>query len=76
MTTLHTNHNFYAHSVSNTHAHGVLQRVANTFKVWAHRAKNRRELRTLVPADDRILKDIGVRRQDVAREAFKPFWRA
>ncbi len=76
MTTLHLDHNLPANAASGSHESSVVQRVANTLKVWVDRANKRRQLRTLVPAEDRILKDIGVRRQDVSQEAFKPFWRA
>lgn len=40
---------------------------------WSARA---RERRMLLQLDERMLKDIGVTRADVAREATKPFWRA
>jgi uncharacterized protein YjiS (DUF1127 family) len=39
---------------------------------WAERARQRHALLTL---DDRMLKDIGITRADVMREAGKPFWR-
>jgi uncharacterized protein YjiS (DUF1127 family) len=35
----------------------------------------RRQRRALAELDDRLLRDIGVTRYDVAREASKPFWR-
>lgn len=41
--------------------------------VWAERARARRSLATL---DDRMLADIGATREQAAREAAKPFWRA
>ncbi len=40
--------------------------------VWQDRERQRRHLREL---DDRMLKDIGLSRADVAHEADKPFWR-
>jgi uncharacterized protein YjiS (DUF1127 family) len=40
---------------------------------WQERASQRRALATL---DDRMLKDLGLTRADVAREAGKPFWRS
>jgi len=40
---------------------------------WRRRAGSRRELAALC---DRALRDIGVTRYDVEREASKPFWRA
>jgi uncharacterized protein YjiS (DUF1127 family) len=39
---------------------------------WSARA---RERRMLLQLDERMLKDIGVTRADVASEAAKPFWR-
>lgn len=38
-----------------------------------HRARLRRDLERL---DTRMLHDIGVRREDLVREACRPFWRA
>ncbi len=40
---------------------------------WQARVSERAHLRAL---DDRLLKDMGLSRADVAREAAKPFWRA
>jgi uncharacterized protein YjiS (DUF1127 family) len=40
---------------------------------WRRRARSRRELAML---SDRCLRDMGVTRYDVDREARKPFWRA
>jgi uncharacterized protein YjiS (DUF1127 family) len=39
---------------------------------WCGRAQERRMLQQL---DERMLKDIGVTRADVAQETAKPFWR-
>ena len=39
---------------------------------WQERLRQRHHLSGL---DDRLLKDIGLSRADVAREADKPFWR-
>ncbi len=39
---------------------------------WQERARQRYHLETF---DDHLLKDIGLSRADVAREAAKPFWR-
>jgi uncharacterized protein YjiS (DUF1127 family) len=49
--------------------------VAELVKVlgaWSERAYQRRVLSTL---DERMLKDLGLTRADVEREATKPFWR-
>ena len=42
----------------------------------ALRFKARRELNRLLGFPDYLLKDIGLRREDIEREAFKPLWRA
>jgi uncharacterized protein YjiS (DUF1127 family) len=39
---------------------------------WSERARQRR---TLAALDERMLKDIGLTRADVATESEKPFWR-
>ncbi len=45
--------------------------------VRAHRRRVRRELRRLAEeCPDYLLRDIDLRREDVMREAMKPFWRA
>ena len=53
----------------------TIQRLAaNVFTTlfeWQERARQRRRLSEL---DDRMLKDIGLTRTDVAREVEKPFW--
>ncbi|WP_245560706.1 DUF1127 domain-containing protein [Fodinicurvata sediminis] len=41
--------------------------------VWMERWEHRQKLRQM---DDRILRDIGLSRADIYREARKPFWRA
>ena len=40
---------------------------------WGERARQRKSLAKL---DDRMLRDIGLTRFDVAREVEKPFWQA
>jgi uncharacterized protein YjiS (DUF1127 family) len=46
--------------------------LVELLQAWGARA---RERRMLLELDERMLKDIGVTRADVAREATKPFWR-
>ena len=49
-----------------------LQRFWSRIEQWQQRAEQRKALLAL---DDRILKDIGITRADVVREAEKPFWK-
>ena len=48
-------------------------RVLNLLYRWQERIDERRELDRI---DERLLKDAGISRADVLREASKPFWRA
>jgi uncharacterized protein YjiS (DUF1127 family) len=41
--------------------------------VWQHRASARHALQRM---DDRLLNDVGLRREQINAEASKPFWRA
>jgi uncharacterized protein YjiS (DUF1127 family) len=51
----------------------TFQRLSEVVRTWRVRS---RERRILLELDDRMLRDIGVTRVDVYREAMKPFWRA
>lgn len=51
---------------------GRLQRLIDALLLWQERARQRHELAQL---DDRMLRDIGITRAEVAREWAKPFWR-
>jgi uncharacterized protein YjiS (DUF1127 family) len=51
----------------------AMQRVTTTLSLWAERERSRRELEAL---SDYTLRDIGLTRADVWREASKPWWRA
>lgn len=51
----------------------VRQRAATTLALWAERERSRRELEEL---SDYTLRDVGLTRADVWREASKPWWRA
>lgn len=42
-----------------------------TLEQWRERARQRRAMLAL---DDHLLRDIGISRADVEREASKPFW--
>ncbi len=48
------------------------ERIADALYEWQRRASERHHLRQL---SDHMLKDIGLSRFDVEREAGKPFWR-
>jgi uncharacterized protein YjiS (DUF1127 family) len=52
-------------------AQRLAAQVFTTLLDWQERARQRRRLSEL---DDRLLKDIGLSRADVAREVEKPFW--
>ena len=49
----------------------ILAHVSGLLEDWRIRAGQRRKLRGL---DDRLLKDIGVTREQALQEADKPFW--
>jgi len=51
----------------------LVYRTATKVRLCSERARSRRELQTL---DDYALRDIGLTRADVWREASKPRWRA
>lgn len=51
----------------------LMQRTLAALRVWAARARQRRDLGRL---DGRLLRDIGVTPFDVERETGKPVWRA
>lgn len=42
--------------------------------VWLRRLRQRRELAHLMGSPDYILKDVGLQRHQISREALKPFW--
>ncbi|THF60138.1 DUF1127 domain-containing protein [Pseudothauera rhizosphaerae] len=50
-----------------------LRAFRRTVALWMARSRQRRELHEL---DDRLLRDIGIRREDALIEAARPFWRA
>ena len=61
------------HSMTNHHDSGLLPQLTETFHVWRHRYRVRRELALWGGRD---LHDIGLSWADIAEEANKPFWRA
>jgi len=65
-------HNAHAH---HSFGHAVLAAMAVPF-VWLHRHHERQELANVLEFPEYLLKDIGLKRSDVVREAVKPFWRS
>jgi uncharacterized protein YjiS (DUF1127 family) len=51
--------------------YGLIRQGLDTLAIWYERALQRQHLAQL---DDRMLKDIGLTRLDVARETSKAFW--
>jgi uncharacterized protein YjiS (DUF1127 family) len=50
---------------------GAIRRFVAAIRLWHRRAGSRQELREL---SDHMLKDIGLRREDLGYEFAKPFW--
>jgi uncharacterized protein YjiS (DUF1127 family) len=50
----------------------AIRRIAAAIRLWRGRARSQQQLREL---DDRLLRDIGLNREDVGYEFPKPFWR-
>jgi uncharacterized protein YjiS (DUF1127 family) len=51
---------------------GIIRRIVAAIGLWCARARSRRELREL---SEHLLKDIGLRREDLGYEFPKLFWR-
>ena len=49
----------------------VIRRIVAAIRLWRGRARSQQQLREL---SDHMLKDIGLRREDVGYEFPKPFW--
>ena len=49
--------------------------LLDTARFWMARRCQRKALQELVEHDDRMLRDVGLSRDEVRREAAKPFWR-
>jgi len=59
------------------HTRAFWKRLKDTVLTWHRRWTHRREIRLHYLAEsDSVLADLGVTRDDLAQEAFKPFWRA
>jgi uncharacterized protein YjiS (DUF1127 family) len=50
---------------------GAIRRFVAVIRLWNRRIRSRQELRKL---NDHMLKDIGLRREDLVYEFPKPFW--
>jgi uncharacterized protein YjiS (DUF1127 family) len=57
---------------SETHLFGFLSKPALILGIWFERRQQRRALAEM---DDRLLDDLGLRRDQVRSEAAKPFWK-
>ena len=59
--------------------HGEQPTLSNswlhTVALWIARCRQRRALEELAMVNDRLLRDIGVSKDEALREAAKPFWR-
>jgi uncharacterized protein YjiS (DUF1127 family) len=53
----------------------AFEHAAATLRQWGRRIRSRRHLQTAYELDDRLLRDIGLRRADLLCEIAKPFWR-
>ena len=47
----------------------------HTIALWIARSRQRRAIEEIARLNDRLLKDIGVSKDEALREAAKPFWR-
>lgn len=50
----------------------LIYRLFNILLIWQRRIEERRQL---LEMSDRMIRDIGLNRNDILREANKPFWR-
>lgn len=75
MSTVHLDHHHTSRSVSLAQITNFARSAGRLLSTWARRAAHRREMRELLRSDYRLLRDVGIRREDVIHEAFKAFWR-
>jgi uncharacterized protein YjiS (DUF1127 family) len=77
--TKHAKQAIIAHLAGEAVAIGSLalhRQVMNLLRLWRARLRDRRELRRLYQLDDRLLRDMGLTRDDVFRELTKSLcWR-
>jgi len=75
--TKHAHQAMIAHLADDAAAIGPLaphRQVMNLLRLWRTRLRDRRELRRLYQLDDRLLRDVGLTRNDVFRELSKSLW--
>jgi uncharacterized protein YjiS (DUF1127 family) len=73
MTTQHaTLHRHHATRAPGASLRDLLSRALDAIDAWQERTRMRRGLAMM---DDRLLRDIGLTRDDVRLELRKPFWR-
>lgn len=53
---------------------GLLVAPVLAFATWVQRIRQRRELLGLLSQPDYVLKDVGLQRDEIAREGLKRFW--
>ena len=63
---------FQGGDANGKYAKSLSARALAWLGTWAERYRGRSSLREL---DERLLQDIGVRREDALHEARKPFWK-
>jgi uncharacterized protein YjiS (DUF1127 family) len=56
------------------HAAALVAKVVAVPFVWMKRIRQRRELMGLLSQPEHLIKDVGLQRGDITREALKPFW--
>jgi uncharacterized protein YjiS (DUF1127 family) len=75
--TKHAHEGMIAHLVDEAAAGGPLalhHQVISLLRLWRARLRDRRELRRLYELDDRLLRDVGLTRDDVFRDLSKSLW--